>query len=77
VTVHRLLQNSAFGPDDIDRMVEAYEDCLKKLGINNRTDPVTDTIALKIIEVAQTGERDPVKMRSLALHALGLSPRKA
>ena len=28
VAIYRLLQNSAFGPGDIDRMTAAYEDAL-------------------------------------------------
>jgi hypothetical protein len=60
VTIHRLLQHSAFNQDDIDRMVAAYEHCLQILGLADRSDPSTEQIARRIIEIAQTGERDPV-----------------
>jgi hypothetical protein len=73
MTIYRLLQQSAFGQEDIDRMVTAYEDCLQALRVANRSDPITEKIAGKIIEVAQTGERDPVQMRNSVLQGLGLS----
>jgi hypothetical protein len=60
VTIHRLLQHSAFNQDDIDRMIAAYEHCLETLGLADRSDPITERIARQIIEIAQTGERDPV-----------------
>ena len=54
MTIHRLLQHSAFNQDDIDRMVAAYEHCLETLGLADRSDPVTELIAKQIIEIAQT-----------------------
>jgi hypothetical protein len=74
VAIHRLLQRTAFGQEDIDRMVKAYEDALNVLRLDNRSDPVTEKIAKKIIEVAQTGERNPVQMRNRALKDLDLTP---
>jgi hypothetical protein len=41
-------------------MVAAYEHCLQLLGLADRSDPITEQIARQIIEIAQTGERDPV-----------------
>jgi hypothetical protein len=43
-------------------MVAAYESCLQTLGLADRSDPVTEVIAKQIIEIAQTGERDPTVM---------------
>jgi hypothetical protein len=75
VAIHRLLQRSAFGQEDIDRMAKAYEDALSALRVDNRSDPVAEKIARKIIEVAQTGERDPTEIRKRALEDLDLTPR--
>jgi len=55
VAIYRLLQNSAFGPEEVSRMTAAYEDVLRALGLANRTDPITEIVAKKIIEIAQTG----------------------
>jgi hypothetical protein len=71
MAIHRLLQHSAFSQDDIDRMVAAYEDCLKVLRLTDRSDPAAERIAKQIIEIAQTGVRDPTTIRQRALDALG------
>jgi hypothetical protein len=76
VAIYRLLQQSAFGPETIDLMVAAYEDCLRILKLSDRSDPLTEIIAKKIIEIAQTGIRDPSHMRQLALKDIGVPPAK-
>jgi hypothetical protein len=75
VTIHRLLQHSAFNQDDIDRMVAAYEHCLETLGLADRSDPVTELIAKQIIEIAQTGERDPLVISEQVAEVLQRPPR--
>jgi hypothetical protein len=77
VALARLLENSAFGPDEIKRMTTAYEDALRVLGFVDRTDAITEIIANKVIEIAQTGERDPFRIRAAPLRTLeSLSCRK-
>ena len=70
MAIYRLLQVSAFGPEDIEKLSAAYEDALRILEISNRADPVTETIAKRIIEAAQTGVRDQVKLCMLAIKDL-------
>ena len=70
MTIHRLLQHSAFNQDDIDRMVAAYEHCVQTLGLGGRSDPVLEIIAKQIIEIAQTGERDTTIITEQALASL-------
>ena len=77
MAIHRLLQRSAFGPVEIRFMIKAYEDALRVLGLSNRTtDPITEVVAKKVIEIAQTGERDPLQIRVRAIAELGLSDRE-
>jgi hypothetical protein len=76
VAIYRLLQNSAFGPEDITPLVAAYEDCLRNLNLADRSDPISEVIAKKIIEIAQTGMRDPVQIGRLALKEIGVSGAK-
>jgi hypothetical protein len=71
MAIHRLFQQSAFGQEDIDRMVAAYEDCLQILRREGPPGPDAELIAKTIIEIAQTGQRDPVEIRKQALKALG------
>jgi hypothetical protein len=76
MTISRLLQQSAFGPEAIALMVAAYEDCLRVLNLADRSDPLTEMVAKKIIEVAQTGERDPERIRRRALADMEIPPAK-
>ena len=46
MAIHRLLQHSAFSQDDIDRMVAAYEKCLKLLRLADRSDPADTAVDL-------------------------------
>ena len=72
MAIHRLLQNSALGPVEIGRMTAAYEAALRTLGLQDRDDSIKEIVARKIVEVTQTGERDPKKILRLALSGLGL-----
>ena len=58
--ITRLLQDTAFGPDEIAVLVAAYDDALRALSLINRPDLATEMVAKKIIELAKQGERDPV-----------------
>jgi hypothetical protein len=62
--------NHVFGPDEIKVLTTAYEEVLQALRLKDRTDPATETIAKKIIELAQRGERDPVRLRERAIRCL-------
>ena len=67
------LQNVAFAPEDIAPLVAAYEDCLRTLKLSDRSDPIAQVLAKKIIEIAQTGIRDSARLGRLALEELGVS----
>jgi hypothetical protein len=71
MAIYRLLQQSAFGPEEISRMTAAYEECSQVLKLVNRSDPITELLAKYIIEVARTGERDASKICALTLERLG------
>jgi hypothetical protein len=72
VAIYRLLQGSAFGPEAVKRIATAYEDALHVLQLADRIDPITEIVAKKIFEIAQTGERDPTRITALALKELGI-----
>jgi hypothetical protein len=73
MAIYRLLQNSAFAPEDISPLVAAYENCLRILGRADQSDPVTELIAKKIMEIGQTGMRDPVQIGRSALKEISIS----
>lgn len=70
MAIYRLLKDRAFGPDEIKILTTAYEEVLRTLRLENRTDPATEMIAKKILELAQCGERDPVRLREHAIRSL-------
>jgi hypothetical protein len=70
MAIYRLLKNSAFGPEEIKVLTTAYEDTLRTLRLADRADPATEIIAKKIIEFAQRGERDPLRLRERAIESL-------
>jgi hypothetical protein len=73
MAIYRLLKNGVFGPDDVKVLTTAYEEALRALRLKDRSDPATEMIAKKIIELAQRGERDPVRLREYAIRGLSES----
>jgi hypothetical protein len=70
VAIYRIFQQSAFLPEDTKRLGEAYELALVALRIRDRNDPVTETIAQCIIEIGQTGEKEPARICALAVEQI-------
>jgi hypothetical protein len=61
-------------PEDITPLVAAYEDCLQTLKLSDRSDPATEILAKKIIEIAQTlGYGDSARLDRLALEEIRIS----
>jgi len=69
--IYRMLQGGAFDDRAVKAMSTAYEAALAELRLADRNDPVTDTIARKILACARAGELDPERLRELALSELG------
>jgi hypothetical protein len=74
MAIYRLLKFAAFDPEMIASMTAAYEDALRVLQLADRQDPITELVAKKIIDAAQLGESDPVRIRESALKELGITP---
>jgi hypothetical protein len=60
-----------FEPEAMICMAKAYEDALVALQLSDRQDPLTEIVARKIVDVAEAGERDPERLRDLALAEIG------
>jgi hypothetical protein len=56
--MQQLLQEQHFNPEEVERLVAAYEGCLAKLAITDRTDPMTHLVAKLIINTAREGIRE-------------------
>jgi hypothetical protein len=66
--IRLLLQDDhAFGPEEVAILTRAFDEALSKLGLVNRDDPATRTVAKRIIELAKQGERDPIRLRDAAI----------
>jgi hypothetical protein len=72
--IYRLLQRSAFSPEDIASLVSAYEDCLRILKLSESSDTVKEVVARHVIEIAQTGVRGAAQIRELALKQIKVPP---
>jgi hypothetical protein len=71
------LKGATFDPQAIEAMSAAFEAVCASLQLLNRTDPVTEIVARKVIEVAGTGERDPERIRDLVLLTLNESGERS
>jgi len=65
--MRRYIDDGVFSPEVVAAMSVAFDDALNKLKLVDRDDPLAAIVARKIIEVARDGERDPVRLCSIAL----------
>src|SRR5262249_36771487 len=66
-------QGSAFDPEVVARLDIAYHAVLRQLGLVDREDGTTLTVARRIIDLAVHGERDPERLVATAVESLGSS----
>jgi hypothetical protein len=59
MAIHRLLENSAFGPEEIEAMVVAYEKALSAFALKSGDYPAARLVAKKIIKVAPDSRARP------------------
>jgi hypothetical protein len=70
MTVYRLFKNEPFEPEAISTMTRTYTEVCRMLGVSDRDQSETDAVAKNVIEFAQRGARDPVRLRDCVLQAL-------
>ena len=70
MAIYRLLKNSVFGPEEISRILAAYERALHTLCVKDRDDPLTEMIARAIIKTAETGVHDAAELSARAIAEL-------
>jgi hypothetical protein len=68
MAILRLLQNSQIAAEDMAPLVAAYGKTLRALV--DRSNPITELVARKVIEIKQSGVRDPAQISRLAIKAL-------
>jgi hypothetical protein len=70
MAIRRLLQNCPMLPEEIGRLVGAYQQTLRTLRLKDRRDPITEMVAEKVFEIGQTGAGDAAEISRLAIKAL-------
>ena len=70
MAIYRLFKNEPFGPEAIVSMTRVYTDVCQTLGLNDSDRDGTNVVAVKVIEFAQRGARDPILLRDCVLEAL-------
>ena len=80
MALYRLLRNEieiheggSFTPEEVAGLGAAYEAMLVVLGLEDRSDPITEIVAKKVIEVFQSGEHDPAQICNRAIKELGIA----
>ena len=71
MAIQRLLQNLELEAEAVARLVHAYKETLLALRLVDRTDPITDLVARKVIEIGCSGGRDAAEISSLVVRQLG------
>jgi hypothetical protein len=71
------LKEAVFDPKAIEAMTAAFEAVCESLQLVKRDDLIAEIVARKVIEVAETGERDPERIRELVLLALKESSERS
>lgn len=66
----KLIAEKSFSPEQIQAMTAAYEGALADLKLGEGDNPAKEDLAQAIITVATSGERDPGKIKRLALMIL-------
>ena len=54
--------DSSFGPDDLKEIGEAFSAALTKLGLQDRSDPMVEIVARRVIRAVMAGERNRAKL---------------
>jgi len=59
-----------FDAQELELLLGVFEAVCRSLQVLGRTEPPAETIALKVIDAAKTGERDPDRLCDLVLFNL-------
>jgi hypothetical protein len=71
LAIHQLLENRAFDPTSVRVLIAAYDTVCVELDLaESRYAAANELVAIKVIEIAQTGERDLKTIVQRALEEL-------
>ena len=72
-TIIPILQDDAFGPEALQAMSTALEEVCRVLKLEH-DQGAREVMAVRIIELARSGERDPERLRDRVLREAGTTP---
>jgi hypothetical protein len=67
MSIYRMLDTTTFGPEEVERLVKAYEQTLRALDLTDRSDPITQLVAEKIIAVGPFGIDDAAEISKVVI----------
>ena len=68
-------EGGSFTPEEVAVLGTVYEAILVTLMLDDRSDPVTELVARKVMDLYQSGERDPVQLCNRVIKVLGIPVR--
>ena len=68
MSIYRLLTNTPLG--ETGHLIAAYELTLRALDVVDRNDPLATMIAKKVLEIGETGLKDPAEISKRAVKLL-------
>lgn len=69
--INDLLKRRGIGPEDSERLKQAFVLAVKGLYLVDRNDPICEIVAHRIIEIGLNGTRDPEEIAALTIKQLG------
>jgi hypothetical protein len=69
--INDLLKRRGIGPEDSERLKQAFSLAVNGLYLVDRNDPICEMVAHKVIEIGLNGARDPQEIAALAIKRLG------
>ena len=68
--IRHLLEQSAFGPEEVRAITEAFDRLCTKMGLLDRSDPLVETVATAVMMIAETGVKDTAHIEQQAFARL-------
>lgn len=69
--INVLLERRGIGPEDSERLKLAFNLALEGLYLVDRSDPICEIVARKVIEIGLNGTSDPREIAALTVRQLG------
>jgi hypothetical protein len=57
--------DGSFGPEDLKVMGDAFAAALSRLGLKDRSDPMVEIVARRVIRAAMAGERNRIRLTEI------------